>query len=73
MNRVNTAKYYPICFDETSDLSGKAQVTFILRYVDFSSEKLEPVLMEDFVGFVDAFGDMNKNDKVGLPAETMVM
>lgn len=44
-------------FDESADLSGMARISFILRYVDFSAEN-EPEVREDFVAFVDAFGEL---------------
>ena len=43
-------------FDECADLSGKAQISLILRYVYFPSNG--PVIREDFVAFIDAFGEL---------------
>ena len=59
LNRVDVSGYYSVIFYETPDLSGKAQVSVILRYVDFSSN--EPCIREDFVTFIDAFGELTKS------------
>ena len=53
LKRVANAKYYSVQFDETTDLSGRSQVCLSLRYID---ERYN--LREDFVEFVDAFGEL---------------
>jgi len=59
-------------FDESTDLSGKAQICILLRYVYFSSNI--PIVREDFVGFIDAFGELmkavsNSKNEVGNVAD----
>ena len=55
LKRVDVSGYYSVTFDET----GKAEVSVILRYIDFSSN--EPFIREDFVTFIDAFGELSKS------------
>ncbi|XP_039962420.1 uncharacterized protein LOC120776041 [Bactrocera tryoni] len=50
------AEFYTIVFDESPDLSGKAQISVVLRHVDFSSG--EACIPDDFVSFLDAFGQL---------------
>ena len=61
LKKVERAGFYSVIFDETGDLSGKSQVTLVLRYVDFSADV--PCIREDFVSFIDAFGELLKRQQ----------
>ena len=57
LKKVNEAGIYSIGFDETTDESGKSEISLFLRYVYCGK------LREDFIGFVDAFEDLVNNKK----------
>lgn len=61
LKRVSESRYYSIIFDETPDLSGKAQVSVVIRYVDLNAN---PRIREDFVTFIDAFGELVKRPSI---------
>ncbi|XP_063230714.1 52 kDa repressor of the inhibitor of the protein kinase-like [Bacillus rossius redtenbacheri] len=54
LKNVLQAGIYSIIFDETTDLSHKSQLSLVLRYVHKGE------LREDFIGFVDAFQDLER-------------
>ena len=60
LERVQNAGFFAIMFDESTDISGKAQISLVLRYVSINetSTCTSPCIREDFVTFVDAFGEL---------------
>lgn len=64
LKRISKAKYYSIAFDETPDLAGRAQVSLNLRYIDEDFN-----LREEFIGFIDAFGELKSYFKEGNPGK----
>lgn len=48
--------FYSIIFDETTDLSGKTQISLALRYLS----PCENIVREDFIGFMDGFEEASK-------------
>lgn len=53
LTRLHKSLFYSILFDETTDLAHKSQLSAIIRYV------AENTVYEDFVGFIDAFADLD--------------
>lgn len=51
LNRVNTAVYYSVIFDETTDISHCSQLSISLRYI------YNNLIREDFVGFTNLHSD----------------
>lgn len=68
LSRVRSSGFYAIIFDETSDASNKSQISLVLRYVHFDSHT---VIREDFVSFIDAFGDMSEAAALEEEVDTM--
>ncbi|XP_039298901.1 52 kDa repressor of the inhibitor of the protein kinase-like [Nilaparvata lugens] len=66
LSRIAKAELYSIMFDETSDISQRAQVSIVLRYVHFEKEF---EIREDFITFIDAFEDMKEADEDNLGDE----
>lgn len=56
INRILKSLFFSIIFDETPDISGKEQITLVVRYMNVidTSKKFE--IREDFLTFIDAFG-----------------
>ena len=44
-------------FDETADISGKEQMSFIIRHLN---EKIQ--INESFLGFVDCYSELDDNN-----------
>lgn len=64
LNKVSAAKFYSIMFDESTDLSGRSQLSIILRYVDLCSKNNQLCIREDFVTFIDAFGELRSKQNL---------
>lgn len=58
LKQVQEAGFYSILFDEASDVSGKSQISLVLRYVSPDAKSGLPCIKEDFVTFIDAFGEL---------------
>ncbi|KAG8196030.1 hypothetical protein JTE90_029000 [Oedothorax gibbosus] len=69
LKQVNASKYFPLIFDETTDVSHIPQLSLNIRYLDIKSS----VGKEDFMGFIDLHkANYNDDDcdKVAQPAIT---
>lgn len=49
-NRVNDSKWFSVLADETTDISGKEQMSICLRYMIKEGEKIE--ICEEFLDFI---------------------
>jgi hypothetical protein len=58
LKQVHDADFYSIMFDEASDVSGKAQISLVLRYIFTDPTSGSPCIKEDFVTFIDAFVEL---------------
>nr|CAI5866551.1 unnamed protein product [Callosobruchus analis] len=54
ISRITEAGIYSLLFDETTDISGKSQISLSLRYVS------DGFVREDFICFVDAFEEQRE-------------
>ena len=71
VSKIQDAKFYSILADETTDVSMTEQMTMCIRYVDKVEveDKLEYILREDFIGFVNVADTTGKNLKNVLVQE----
>ncbi|XP_046685278.1 uncharacterized protein LOC124371012 [Homalodisca vitripennis] len=64
LQKVRSAEYFAIMFDETSDISHKSQLSLVIRYVTSAGQ-----VHESFVGFIDTFDDILETEKKQNEAE----
>ena len=60
--KIKSARYFSVIFDETTDISGLEQISFVLRYYHSPTNKI----IEQFVGFKDCFDELEEGDKLSL-------
>nr|CAI5831362.1 unnamed protein product [Callosobruchus analis] len=60
ISRITEAGIYSLLFDETTDISGKSQISLSLRYVS------DGFVREDFICFVDAFEELENSEETEL-------
>jgi len=71
LSKVTTSEFHSIQFDETTDLSGKSQVsTASLRRP--IPKKTEPRIGEDFFQFIDVFGELKRGSSTGEDSSTQL-
>ncbi|XP_046684997.1 52 kDa repressor of the inhibitor of the protein kinase-like [Homalodisca vitripennis] len=64
LQKVRSAEYFAIMFDETTDISHKSQLSLVIRYVTSAGQ-----VHESFVGFIDTFDDILETEKKQNEAE----